>query len=177
MSKGLWTESETARLLEMVKAGYSFPEIARTLGRPRNSCLGRYHRHLVKNGHIPNPRKRVLEGMAPELIRNTTPKRVYRPKIPPPQVPATGVGFMLPALPATTRQKGQSTGILDVTGCKWPLAEDASVTGGFAFCDASRRDAACPYCEHHAGIAYSERPKPIRKSIGAFGLRFGRAAA
>ncbi len=35
MSKGLWTEDETARLMDLFKAGHSFTQIGRILDRWR----------------------------------------------------------------------------------------------------------------------------------------------
>lgn len=153
----MWTPEMDARLEAMVKAGKSHSEIAAELGKSRNATLGRWHRILYKRGHIPNPRNRVADGMAPELSRNTTPKRVYRPKIPAPGVASSGVGFVMPALAIVPQQKGPAVGILDTTGCKWAVAEDASLAGGHAFCNAPRK-AGKPYCAEHAAAAKSTIP-------------------
>lgn len=174
----MWTPEMDARLEELVRAGKSFREIGSHFGKSCNACLGRWHRILYKRGHIPNPRNRVSDGMDPELARNTTPKRVYRPKIPAPGVAAGGVGFLLPAIvPAPVRVEGPGVAITDLTGCKWPIREDAALVGGFAFCNDDRKDVACPYCAYHAKRAYVEKPKPVSKSIGAYGLRFQKRAA
>lgn len=174
----MWTPEMDARLEELVRAGKSHSEIAAEFGKSRNATLGRWHRILYKRGHIPNPRVRVADGMGPELSRNTTPKRVYRPKIPAPGVASGGVGFLLPAIvPAPSYTEGAGVAITGLTGCKWPLREDASLTGGFAFCNDARKDPACPYCAHHARLAYVDKPRVVPKSIGSYGLRFGRRAA
>ena len=152
-----WTAEQDARLEEMVKAGKSHSEIAAELGKSRNATLGRWHRILYKRGYIPNPRIRVADGMGPELARNTTPKRVYRPKIPAPAVASAGVGFVMPTLAIVPQQRGPAVGILDVTGCKWPMEEDASLAGGHAFCNAPRKDGK-PYCVEHAKRARSTVP-------------------
>lgn len=173
-----WTADEDARLEELVAAGKSHTEIAAELGKSRNATLGRWHRILVNRGHIPSFRNRSSETGAGEALRNTTPKRVYRRKIPEPALPAAGVGFLLPAIvPAPSYTEGSGVAITDLSGCKWPLREDASLTGGFAFCNDAKKDPACPYCAHHAKLAYVDKPRVVPKSIGSYGLRFGRRAA
>lgn len=144
-----WTEEETNRLFELVKAGKTFNEISTELpGRNRMACLGRYHRVLIKRGHIPNFRKRVLDSDRPELMRNTSPKRAYRPKVPAPATPKASVGFILPALPAPKPRKGRAVGILDVTGCRWPLEDNPALIGGRAFCNAPQKEGRS-YCHEH----------------------------
>lgn len=149
-----WTDEETDRLFEMVKAGKTFREIGLAIGRQRLACLGRYHRVLVSRGHIPSPRKRVLDGIAAELSRNTTPKRTYNRVIPEPQVAAGGVGFIMPAIPAPKPRRGRAIGILDVTGCRWPVDDDARLAGGKAFCNAPQMPGRS-YCPHHAAASRS----------------------
>jgi len=161
-----WTDEETNRLFELVKAGMTFSAIAREFpGRNRKACLGRYHRVLIKRGHIPNFRKRVLDDETPELMRNTAPKRAYRAKIPAPAVPKANVGFLLPAILPKPR-KGPAIGILDVTGCRWALAEDASLAGGHAFCNAPQKDGR-PYCAEHCEKARSTTPIKTRVKVAA----------
>ena len=152
-----WTPEEDARLWELVAAGKSHSEIAIDLGRPRNATLGRYHRILVKRGHIPNFRKRTITDTSPEALRNTAPKRVYRRKIPEPALPAAGVGFLLPALAIVPQQRGPAVGILDVTGCKWPVGKESGVAGSHTFCNCPRK-AGKPYCAEHAKAARSTLP-------------------
>lgn len=157
----LWTDEETARLLDLVKEGKSFAECGKELNRPRLACLGRYHRAIVKLGHKPVPRKRVL---------------VPQPKPVKPQKPTSGLGFILPAI-APPPRPSHAVGILDVTGCKWPIGEDPRLIGGQAFCDHSKKDGAV-YCEFHASLAYDPTVKPLKvKALGPIGLRFGKVAA
>lgn len=154
-----WMPEEDARLFEMVAAGKSHSEIAREIGRTRDATLGRYHRILVKRGHIPNFRNRVShsEDISPELLRNTTPKRAYHPKIPAPKVASNGVGFVMPTFAIVPARTGPAVGILDVTGCKWAIGEDATLPGRHAFCDEPRK-AGKPYCAHHCKQAKSTVP-------------------
>jgi GcrA cell cycle regulator len=163
-----WNADEIARLFDLFKEGKSFSEIAPELGRSRCSCIGVYHREMVKRGHVPTPRKRVLDG--------TVPKRVYTRAIPAPEVASAGVGFLFPAIAPVIQQRGPLVGLLDVTGCKWPIAEDASLIGGQAFCNCARKPGK-PYCSEHAAMAYDPVKKPVPKSIGAYGLRFEKRAA
>jgi hypothetical protein len=173
-----WTAEKIDKLMAMVVEGKTFPEIAHALGTTRNAALGKYHRIKVRRGHVPKPRKAVLEGMgsAPKAFdRDTVAKRQYTPSRKLPDVSKTGIGFLLPAIPPPAPRTGPAKGILDVTGCKWPVAEDASLIGGQAFCDATKKDGS-PYCAHHAARA----PAPFKASprpIGAIGLRFERRAA
>lgn len=176
-----WTHEETTRLVDLVNEGKTFSEVARIMGRKRLACLGRYHREMVRQGHRPKPRKRILESISgpkisPELARHTVPKRVYKPKSNP-QVSTEGIGFLLPVLPAPTPARSGTVGILNVTGCRWPISEDASLKGGFAFCNKARKNIGCSYCAEHARRAYGMTSKPAPQSIGAFGLRFGRRKA
>ncbi len=174
-----WTAEKIDKLMEMVVKGKTFPQIAHALGTTRNAALGKYHRIKVRRGHVPKPRKMVLEGMgsAPKAFdRDTVQKRQYTPSRKLPDVSKTGIGFLLPAIPAPAPRKGPARGILDVTGCKWPVAEDASLIGGKAFCNHALDDGS-PYCAHHRRQAYDTTARPVPKSLGAYGLRFARAAA
>jgi hypothetical protein len=71
---------------------------------------------------------------------------------------------------------GQLASIVDVTGCKWPVRDDAEFIGGIAFCNHEAADGAS-YCPYHAEAAKAKvKAKPIL-SLGAFGLRYGKRAA
>lgn len=165
MSRGLWTEDETARLMDLFRAGHSFTQIGRILDRPRNSCIGRYHRHMVKMGHVPI--KRTPDDNKPELMRNTTPKRQYRPSVPAPELPKAGVGFVMPMLAIVPAQKGPAIGILDVTGCRWPLEDDPAVIGGRSFCNAPQKSGRS-YCAAHCRASKSTEPvKTWLKAVAA----------
>lgn len=175
-----WTIERIDTLMAMEAKGKTFSEIAAHLGCSRSSAIGKHHRVMVKRGHVPVQRKRILEGIGgekifPELLRHTTPKRVYT-RSSEPKVSTQGIGFILPAAPPAVTQRGPAVGILDVTGCKWPVAEDASVIGGQAFCDCARKDGS-PYCAEHAARAVDKTAKPLTRSIGALGLRFEKRAA
>jgi GcrA cell cycle regulator len=148
-----WTQAEIEQVFALKAEGKSFSEIGALMGKKRLACLGVYHREQVRRGHVPIKR----EGLSPELRRNTTPKRVYRPKIAPPALPATGVGFLLPALAIVPQQRGPAVGILDVTGCKWPVGADSGVAGSHTFCNCPKKPGK-PYCAEHAARARSTLP-------------------
>jgi len=173
-----WTADRIEQLMTMVVEGRNFGEIAAALGTTRNAALGKYHRVRIKRGYVPEPRKPVLQGMgsAPKAFdRDTVEKRQYTPSRRLPDVSRQGIGFLLPVIPPPAPRTGPAVGILDVTGCKWPVAKDASLIGSHAFCDAECREGS-PYCAHHAQKAVTPH-KPSSRSIGPFGLRFERRAA
>jgi hypothetical protein len=107
------------------------------------------------------------------------PKKEHRPAHAP-SMPSSRVGFILPALPVPVPLSGPAVGLLDVTGCKWPIHEDASLIGGYAFCNHSKGDGSS-YCEYHAREAVADYSRAlIRKTIKSLGptvLRFDRRAA
>ena len=162
-----WTQEMDDQLRKLAIDGWSMSQIAAQLGNglSRNACIGRWHRLKTKDGTLRLPSKphsRILEtvsdGVArisPQLLRNTTPKRRCEPQRPMPKVAKVGLGFLLPALPEPPR--GPAVGILDVTGCKWAVGEDASVPGRHTFCN-SETDSS-PYCAYHRAI-YVQKPTP-----------------
>ena len=55
--------------------------------------------------------------------------------------------------------------IIDVTGCKWPVRDDAEFIGGIACCNHSTPDAS-PYCEYHAKKAKASYSRTlIRETV------------
>lgn len=153
-----WTDETIERLLALVAKGYTFGQIALELGCSRNAAIGKFQRVRIARGiHTPTPRKTFLERIAsdsqrisPELLRHTTPKRAWTPQRPQPKVATVGVGFTLPAIrPAPKPARTSTVGILDVTGCKWAVGEDASIPGRHTFCNDPLKDGSA-YCAAHA---------------------------
>lgn len=154
-----WTKEHDEIIVKMVIDGHTMAEIAcKFPGRSRNAVIGRYRRIREAKGVSTNStgavrvRRSFLETVSndadrisPQLLRNTTPKRACEPKRAMPKVAKVGVGFLLPSLPELSR--GPAVGILEVTGCKWPVGEDANVAGRHTFCN-SETDGS-PYCAHH----------------------------
>ena len=69
-----------------------------------------------------------------------------------------------------TLKLGRSCGIVDVTGCKWPVGFDAHVAGGHLFCNSELHDSR--YCEFHAcesRASYSTEliVKTMKAALGA----------
>jgi hypothetical protein len=128
-----WKPDDVQRMMTMLANGASMREVGEVLGRTRNAVIGACQRERIKQGHVPQPLKRVLGGAA-------------KPVRPVPSTPS-GVGAILPAI-APPPRTGPAVGLLDVTGCKWPVAEDASLIGGHAFCNHPKGDNQ-PYCPYH----------------------------
>jgi hypothetical protein len=71
-----------------------------------------------------------------------------------PAVSRVGVGFIMPPLPPLEPRQGPAVGIIEATGCKWPVAEDASLIGGHECCNGTRVTGSS-YCAHHKAKAKS----------------------
>lgn len=163
MSKYNWTPEALARLFDLRASGLSFDKIGPMMGMSKNAALGMHRRQCEKRGILPpvNRRKRVLEAIeegrsriAPELKRDTIPKRKYTTGADRIRVSKEGIGFILPSIAPAIQQKGPAIGILDVTGCRWPLEDDPAVIGGRAFCNAPQKEGRS-YCAHHCREARS----------------------
>ena len=156
-----WTDADIERMLDLEREGKSCSYIAVELGRTRNAIVGTLHREKVKRGlktYFPSDvtnQSMKLNGspekkIAPELERNTTPKRKYTRRVPAPSLSSKGVSVILPA-PKTTLKKGKMVGILDVNGCRWPLDPVPGLTGTHAFCDAETATGRS-YCAEHLAL-------------------------
>lgn len=166
-----WTTEEDELIVKMVRDGMTMAQIAAMFpGRSRNAVIGRYRRIREARGEPTNStgvvrvRRSFLDRISndadrisPQLLRNTTPKRRCEPRRAMPKVAKVGVGFLLPALPGPSR--GSAVGILDVTGCRWPVGEDVNVAGRHTFCNAETDGS--PYCAHHHERL---KQKPVPKS-------------
>jgi hypothetical protein len=164
-----WTMERVDTLMTMAAEGKTFSQIGAVLGVTRSCAIGKYQRIRVARGHVPTPRKRALAGEVSARPRITTPTL------------AKGVTTPLrPALPVPVPLPGPAVGLLDVTGCKWPIHEDASLIGGYAFCNHGKEGDA-RYCPYHAREAVAEYSRAlIRKTIKSLGptvMRFDRRAA
>jgi hypothetical protein len=120
MRRDPWTEEKTQQLASLLAQGRAYREIAEIFGTTRNAIIGKVQRERIKRGHTSEPRKRVLSAPPPKPAPATLPE----PK------------------------RGPAVGLLDVTGCKWPVAKDASLIGGHAFCNHARAEGK-PYCPYH----------------------------
>ena len=170
-----WTEEDIAQMFAMVGAGTSMADIAKHFGCTRCAVIGLYRRERIKRGTLPPvmPRKRIL---IPETRRDPNPYRDTVDKggggrvMPMPTLPEEGLGFVLPPMdpapePAPAPVTGSPVGILDVTGCRWPVGEDAAVPGRHTFCNGPQRDGSS-YCAEHSKARVAEGSREtIRQTI------------
>lgn len=155
-----WTMERIDRLFVMVKEGFTFLQIGAEIGCSRNAAIGKYNRTRVSRGiHTRVPRNKVIalkreERISRELVRNTAPKRVYNRKQREPDVPNDGIGFLLPALPVPVPMASAGISIVDVVGCRYPVADDVELVGGKAFCNEAL-DGHRMYCAAHTKVVFS----------------------
>lgn len=161
-----WTPETVDLMMELVAQGRSMGEIGIALGRTRNAIIGKVQRERIIRGHVPIPRKRILEIVSEgkpefckELRYNTTPKRALTTRRNLPGVSKQGIGFPLPALTPPPPRTGPAVGILDVTGCQWPTGYDEAVAGRHTFCDAPK-DGKGTYCPYHKALSIA-KPVPV----------------
>lgn len=154
-----WTIERIDILRQRKAEGKSSGFIAREIGATRNAVIGKWIRIRAREGYIPKPKLRNMDA----------PKPKARPRL------AASAGILLPAVAPPPR--GPAVGILDVTGCKWAIGEDASLPGGHAFCNHHKAENS-PYCAYHKRKAIAPYSLELRKkTLGPLGLRFGKAAA
>lgn len=177
-----WTADKIEEMFTAMSNGKSPSEVGAMLGCTRNAVIGKWNRERIKRGLIPPPpcetrprpqRPRTIldavEGQRinPQLLRNTTPKRACEPTRRIPEVAKVPLGLILPALPVPVPKPARASqiGILDVTGCRWPVSEHPDVIAGKCFCNAPQRDGSS-YCATHAAASVSETSRDmIRKTI------------
>jgi len=170
-----WTEEAIGQVFTMAGKGTSMGDIAQHLGCSRSAVIGLYRRERIKRGTLPPvmPRKRIL---VPETRRDPNPYRDTVDKggggrlMPMPTLPTEGIGFVLPPMdrapqPAPEPRAWPAIGILDVTGCRWPVGEDAAVPGRHTFCNGPQRDGSS-YCAEHSKARVAEGSREtIRQTI------------
>lgn len=158
MSEAVWTP-ETIDLLRQLwdGEGKSATECAvainQRFGRAavsRNAVIGKVHR--LRLTRRPNPISTTLDGAkrirvqggsrpAPSLPQMPSPVRRSRRRAPP-KPPAPPPVLLEPP------RNGTLPTIVDVTGCKWSVDEDAN--GRHLFCNHPRSDTHASYCPFHA---------------------------
>ena len=132
--------------------------IAKHFGCTRCAVIGLYRRERLKRGTLPpvTPRKRIL---VPETRRDPNPYRDTVDKggggrlMPMPTLPTEGIGFLMPPMdrapePAPEARAWPAIGILDVTGCRWPVGADPAIIGRHSFCNAECQEGQS-YCPEH----------------------------
>ena len=136
-----WTPERIDRMRELLDKGVSFGLIAKELGCTRNSAIGKAHRLGIRTGRYPpvtapkrpptrqKPSQPPLSGIF--SLRAISPRRLVKP---PPVAPL-----------------GIPVGILDVTGCRYAVGEDAKTPGRFKFCNAATAPETS-WCDFHADL-------------------------
>lgn len=132
-----WTTTEDELLIKLWQSGRTSSEIAKEVGRSRNSVIGRVTR-LRDTGVTLAVRGRVV----PKQLRPQKPK-VEKPMVTKPKV-VVGVTLASSLLELRPDQ------------CRWPFET--------TFCDAEREPGR-PYCTHHRKVSF--RPAPPRVRVRA----------
>lgn len=141
------TQDAKDAIIALSVSGKSAGQIGKLLGITRHAAIGVLWRHKLKNGYVvANPRKLVLprKPARPKAvdIQAATPEPV---PVPAPDAPP--IMPILSLVPAAI-----PCGIVDVTGCRWPVETDWAVIGGYLFCNAHRENPK-PYCDHHTAAS------------------------
>lgn len=159
-----WTEERIETALRLQRENHSTKEIARHLGTTKNAVIGKLHRVKIARGEKPKRKS--------DTTRNERRKR--RNKMLTLATRAESVSRYVSA-PIPKPDEGMLASIVDVTGCRFPVREDASFVGGQAFCN-HEQDGNSPYCPyHHKMTSYKAPSKP--EGIKPFGLLWGKRAA
>lgn len=163
-----WTPERIEELLKLYRSGKTYTWMAAHFGTSKNAISGKLDRVLKKLG------ERVERPVKSETVA----KRKYTRTESVLTLPrhAGSVSKFRAPKPAKPNE-GQLASILDVTGCKWAVREDASFIGGHAFCN-HPTDGKSSYCAFHAKEAVAHYSRTlINKTLRPFGLRFPKAAA
>jgi hypothetical protein len=140
-----WTMERIDHLFSMARDGKSFGQIAAHIGCSRNAAIGKYQRVRVARGeYMPKQRPRNQVTLANGETPRRKPQLAARCDMPKP-------------LAFVWKPSGPGVGIVEVTGCRYATGDDASVYGGFVFCN-DPVDGKSLYCAHHAAIAYTKPP-------------------
>ena len=134
-----WTEAVMDQLVALVLEGKkSFSQIGAELGCGKNAAIGKWHRIRDRRGIV------RLVPVKPTGTRKTARAR--------PETAKTVIGgaMLRPVKqPAPAPVYGNVCGILEVTGCRWPVGHNRDVPGGHMFCNHSTESGES-YCAPHA---------------------------
>jgi hypothetical protein len=150
-----WTEARIEELLSMWRTGYTTYQMADHFGVSRNTVCGKLHRVKIARG--------ILEAK-PRIRRPSTtdkPRKERKMTLPD---RAEFVLAKFPPIAVAVPDEGQLASIIDVTGCRWPVKDDASFVGGVGFCNhGTDGKTYCPYHQQVNVASYSR--KLIHKTI------------
>ena len=144
-------------IIAMWNEGKSAGEIGKALGITRNAAIGVVSRFRGSRRHGGAHTGKPAEfGVKTHEQRKwTRPHRADAPPRPLPSiVAASGLSAPLRAKPQKKPlppAADSACGIVDVTGCRYAVADAPLVPGGYLFCNAKPR-AGSSYCECHADI-------------------------
>lgn len=132
-----WTQSQIDELMRLYRDGLTARQIAAQFGVTRNAVIGRIHRERIKLGEVESkPRNRTDRKQRSRKML-TLPRRAE---------------FAVSTYVQNAPQKpceGLLTSIVDVTGCKWPVKDDAAYVGRVAFCNHAVAADGKPYYPFH----------------------------
>lgn len=165
-----WTEEVVATMRRLLAEGFSTSYVAAQIGTTRNAVIGKAHR-IEKTTGVMLMRNRPIYN-APRQHRNLKP-RVFKEASIGPSMPGDAGSYRMPKVrlkyqspKPSSFKPGVECGILDVTGCKWPVRDEPRFAGGHAFCNAELHDHR--YCEFHAQMsAASYSDELIRRTTKA----------
>lgn len=133
-----WTPEQIATLKRMYADGATYADISKAIGFGVATCQQKASRiGLPSRGFVHYAR-----------TKSNNKPRGFRPKL--------VEGIEAPSLDLVA-------GILDVTGCKWPVGENAATPGRHLFCNHDVEGGGS-YCPYHARIVFSKAaPVPLEK--------------
>ncbi len=161
-----WTPERISEACAMVDQGISYSTIGRHFGCSKGAVIGKVRREQIRLG------LRQTVKQSDTVAKQTKTRREAIPTM-------AKVGTILPALPTPVKavaRLGKPCGILDVTGCKWPLEDDDRIIGGKAFCN-SPKDEGCPYCAEHKAMSVADYSRELIRSTVRSALHLHKKAA
>jgi GcrA cell cycle regulator len=151
-----WTDDRIATLTKLWNARHSAADIAEIIGGvTRNAVIGKVHRLGLAGRANPSRKRKHTRTRATFATLRTSarncPRRGAR-RVRPSHVPA--VRQWPPILPELGPAPPHAVTVqsLSVLTCRWP--EGDPKTTAFHFCGRAKSEAAIPYCDHHAAIAF-----------------------
>lgn len=170
-----WTDENVQRLKTLAQ-DFSASEIAKTLGTTRNSVISKCHREDIAlrstAGGTRSAATKAAQAGHPHSIDRAKPisilprRRASGAERPTPSTPSFApIHSLAEVKPPTPIRERPFDGVpvaldgLRRCACKWPVGDPMSE--GFGYCGAPAPPKR-PYCDEHAGIAFS---KPKRDDV------------
>lgn len=131
-----WTPERVERAMELHGRGVTLSKAAAEIGVSRKTLMMMIHKEERRLGL-----RQPVEAGTVKRRSYTTRKAIAT---------LSKARFML-KLVAVNDKPQRKVGILNCTGCKWPMEPDETIIGGFVFCNAPKDDAR--YCAFHRKIS------------------------